>query len=251
MGIARKIIGIPVLAIVLIILAAVGLSTWSLVSTGGERIESLVDRGVEKYDVYLPEITIRRGEASIRGKQPYFVDTGEKDLVVVIDTREEKSADALDYLKDAEAGAVLNRDRITVKNQGKIQVIPLKEFPDVVLNSQNLRDMVQDYMPTVIRVGILLVAFYFFFVKLFQVLLLALIPYIATRSYNARLTYGQAVKISTAAMAGPVILDVLMECAGIRIPGWFILYFVIYSGILALLIRDLVVGSRSEASPLS
>jgi hypothetical protein len=247
MGIAKSILGIRVIFALIIIAAAVGLSTWGLVSTG-KRIESAVEHLVDKYDAYLPEITIKNGLASIKEKQPYFVDTGDKSIVVVIDTREPKQSDAMDYLKDANAGAVLNKDRITVKSEGKIQVFPIKELPDMTLNAQTLRELAQEYFPLLMRVAAIVVVFYFLFAKLFQILMLALIPYVAARSYNADLSFGGALKLATVAMIPPVALEALLGFTGIRIPGWFFLYFVIYIALLIYLVKDFIRSSPPEIS---
>jgi hypothetical protein len=248
MGIARTITGIPSIIIVLIALAAIGLSTWSITSKGGQQLESLVERGVDKYDAYLPEITIKQGQASIREKQPYFLDTGDKDFVAVIDTREDKQSAALDYLKDVQAGIVLTRTSITIKNQHRTQIVPLKEFPDMVLNSRSLSEIARNFFPMVIQVGTVLVAFYVLFAKLFQVFILALAPYLAARSYNTELTYGQALKISVVAMIPPLILDMFLGFPHVGIPGWFFFYFLTYVFILALITIELVRSSPSGTS---
>jgi hypothetical protein len=248
MGIARTITGIPSIIIVLIVLAVIGLSTWSITSKGGQQIESWVERAVDMYDAYLPEITIKQGQASIREKQPYFLDTGDKDFVVVIDTRESMQSAALDYLKDVRAGVVLTKTGIFIKNQYKIQIVPLKELPDMVLNSRSLREIVRDFFPTVIRVGTVLVAFYVLFAKLFQVFILALAPYLAARSYNSELSYGQALKISVVAMVPSVILDMFLGFPHVGIPGWFFFYFLTYIFILALITIELVRSSPSGNS---
>lgn len=247
MGIARSILGIRVVFLLLIVVAAVVLSALSLVSMG-KRIESFVEQGVDKYDAYLPEITIKQGHASIRDKQPYFVDTGDKDLVIVIDTREGKRGETLDYLKDAHTGAVLGRDSITTKSQGRIQIIPLNEFPDMVINSHVLQDLVQGYFPMVMRVAAIMVAFYVLFAKLFQIFMLALVPYVAARSYNAGLSYGDALKMSTVAMVPPAMLEILLGFVGVGIPGWFIIYFVMYLAVLFVLIRDFIRSAPPDIS---
>ena len=91
----------------------------------------------------LVRITVHDGKASIREEQPHFIETGDKDLAVVIDTRENKQKDALDYLKDVSTGAVLARDSVVTKSQGQIRIIPLKGIPDLVVNSRNLRALLR------------------------------------------------------------------------------------------------------------
>jgi hypothetical protein len=122
-------------------------------------------------------------------------------------------------------------------------------MPDMVLNSQNLRKIAQDYLPMVLRIAAVFVAFYFIFAKLFQMLMLALVPYLAARSYNTELTYGQALKLSVVAMVLPVVLDVFLRFSNTVIPGWLFFYLVIYIGDLVFLTIDVVRNSSSgEAS---
>jgi Protein of unknown function (DUF1189) len=249
MRLARSITEMHPIVILLILVAAIALSTWGLVLTGGKKLEVWVHRGVDKYDAYLPEITIKHGQASIQGKQPYFVKTGEKNFVAVIDTREGEQNGARNYLKNAPEGVVLTRTNIAVKDHDKIQIIPLKEVPDMVLNARNLRKIERNYMPKVLRLGAILVTFYYIFAKVLQMLVLGLIPYVAARSYNVKLAYGQALKISSAAMILPVAAEVLLDFSNITIPRWFFFYFLIYIGTLVILTIDLVSSPSSGISP--
>jgi hypothetical protein len=249
MGTARSICKIPAMAVVLILLVCAGLSAWGLYSWVWPKVETVSEYVIGTYDALLPEITIRDGKASIREQQPHFIDTGDKDLVVVVDTRENKQKDALDYLKDVSTGAVLTRDSVVTKNQRQIRIIPLKGIPDLVVNSRNLRALLDEYLPTVTRILILVIILYFLIVKPLQALIFALLPHVAARSYSVSLTYGEAMKLSTVAMVPPVTLDLFLDLSGIGIPMAFIIYFGLYIGLLILAVRDLVHSSPLPTGP--
>jgi len=249
MGTARSICKIPAIAVVLILFACAGLSAWGLYSWVWPKVGTVLEYVAGSYDALFPEITIRDGKASIREQQPHFIDTGDKDLVVVVDTRESKEKDALDYLKDVSTGAVLARESVVTKSQGQIRIIPLKGMPDLVINSRNMRALLDEYLPTVTRFFILAVILYFLIVKPLQAIIFALLPHVAARSYSTALTYGEAIKLSAVAMVPPVTLDLFLDISGIRIPMAFIIYFVLYIGLLILAVRDLVHSSTLPTGP--
>jgi len=248
MGIIMSIIRAHVLLVILILLACVGLSAFALVSTVTPEIEALVDYGIRKYDDIFPEITINKGKASITKPQPYLVDgIDEKYLTVIIDTRDGKQGEALNYLKDSEAGVILTQDAVVIKNSGQIRIVPLKGFPDVVLNSGILRDIADKYLPLVRPAFMTVAIIYFLIVKPIQVLVLALIPFVWASHCKVPITYGRCIKISVFAMILPVLLDLLPEFSGIRIPSPYFVYFGLYVLLMILAARDLVKNSPASA----
>jgi hypothetical protein len=203
----------------------------------------------EQYDTYLPEITMKNGQASIRVEQPFRLDALAKEgVLVAIDTREGKLKEALQYLKDAKAGLVLTRDSLVVKNEKQIRVLPLKDFPDITVNSAEIRALIEKYLPMVVQWVWILVIAYFLFAKPTQLLILGMIPYFGARAYSVDLTYGEALKISSLAMVPPVLVDVLLYLSGMSLAGSFVLYFAVYIGFLILSVWDLVKSSRSAGS---
>jgi len=249
-GIARSICSQSALVAIAALLICAAVSAFAIVWANAPKVESFLNSTVQKYDVFLPEITFKNGHASIREKQPYFIDTGGgKELVVAIDTREGKENEALDYLSGAESGAVLTRNSLLTKDRGQTRIISLKEMPDFVFNSRNLQELLDLYLPTAIRYGTILVVIYFLFVKPLQVLILGLIPYFGARAYSVPLTFGEAMKIASIAMIPPVLMDILAQSAGIRLPFEFVLYFALYILLLCLAVRDLVRNSGLETDP--
>jgi hypothetical protein len=239
----------PAIVVALVLLVAAGFSAWGLYSWFWPKVETFLEHVTDRYDALVPQITISGGKASIQEQQPYYIETGEKDLVLAIDTREGKEKDALDYLKDVSTGAVLTRDSVVTKSQGQIRIIPLKEMPDVVVNSKNVRHVVKKYLPLAGSLILLVIMLYFLVIKPLQAIIFALLPYLAARSYAVALTYGEAVKIAAVAMVPPVALDLLFNLSGINIPLAFIIYFGLYIALLILAVRDLARSMPVPAGP--
>jgi len=210
-------------------------------------VDQGVDYGIRMYDDIFPEITIRNGKASITKQQPYLIDKiDEKYFTIIIDTRDGKQGEAMNYLKNPEAGLVLTQDAVVTKNNGQIRIIPLKGMPDMVLNAAMLRDIADKYLPLVKPAIAMGVTIYFAIVKPIQMLILALIPFLWARSTKTAVTYGQGVKLSVFGMAPPVLLEVICAFTGMRIPGWFYIYFALYVGLMVLAARDLVKSLRNS-----
>jgi len=248
MDITMSIIRTHVLLVTLILLACACLSAFVIVSTVTPKIKAFADFVIRKYDGILPEITIAKGKASITKPQPYVVPgTDKKHLTAIIDTRDGKQGEAVNYLKDTEGGIVLTQDAIVTKaSNGQITTLPLERFPDIVLSSATLKDIANKYLPLAGPVFMVVATIYFLVVKLIQVLVLALIPFFWTRFCKVRITYGQSVKISVFAMILPVLLDLLQEFSGIRIPGPVYMYFGLFVVLMILGAGDLVKNLRGS-----
>jgi hypothetical protein len=240
MRLTRSICGAPAAVIVLVVVACIGLSSWGLTAYTVPALGRYLETAATKYDSLLPEITIRNGQASIREKQPYIVEgLGDKDLLVMVDTREGRDPEILDRLKTVPVAAILTRDNIVFKNRQEVRWFPLKDMPDMVINSTHIEDFVRDYLPRVTRWIIISIILYFLFAKPLQILLLALIPYLAARSYSLELSYGQSLKLASVALIVPVVLEFVLDMAGIHIPAQLALYFALYIALLWLAVRDL------------
>jgi hypothetical protein len=247
MGITRTIVRLPALVIILIAVVLMGLSGWALLNFGEKHAQRILDLILDQYDAYVPEITIKNGLASIRQPQPYQIDIGTKDVIIMIDTQEGHQGEALNYLKNVGTGAVLTRDSLVTKNQGRIQVVPLKDFPDIVLNSATLRDLKEDYFPLVIKIGAVAAIAYELIAKCFEIFMFALIAYLVARLLKGAISYGLSLKIAVAALIVPVFFEIISLSVETRIPGTFLIYFIIYAGLVVLLAWDYVRSSRNDA----
>ena len=250
MGVTISIIRAPAILVILILVVCIGLSAYITSSKLTPAIDKVVDYGIRKYDDIFPEITIRNGKASITKQQPYLIDAiDEKYFTIIIDTRDGKQGEAVNYLKKVEAGLVLTQDAIVTKNNGQVRIIPLKGMPDMVLNAAMLRDIADKYIPLIKPVIAMAATIYFAIVKTVQMLIFALIPFLWARRSKIPVTYGQAVKLSVFGMAAPVLLGAVSAYSEIKISGWFYIYFGLYAGLMALAARDLVNSLRVSTGP--
>jgi hypothetical protein len=246
MGIARSICMMKRSVLVMVVLSCIGVSVISLVLGVFPRVENILMTLAAKYDALFPEITIRNGHASIREKQPHFLDNfDEKDILAVIDTRVGSQNEAMNYLKGAKVGAVLTATTIIIKNDEEIRIIPLQEVPDMVLNSQNIKSAFEELLPRMTHWAIILVAIYFMMVKPLQIIVLALLPYWVAQLYSVALTYAQAIRIAAAGMVVAVSVDFVAIFIGIGMSTSIFLYFMLYVLILVLATMNLFRDSRS------
>lgn len=220
--------------------AAVVLSVWIVVSGSGKRVESLLNEAADKYDLYLPEITIKGGQASIKKQQPYIVDTGDPSAVVVIDTRDDNQNEALNYLKNAEAGAVLNKTTLITKSRDQIRMINLREIPDFTANSITLKDLMSEYYPLLLKIAAVVLIIYFFIAKTIQLLLFAFIPFFASKKSRFPITFGEAMKFSTAAMVCAVALDFVLGFFSLGTALSMSGYFAVYLTVIGIISLELI-----------
>jgi len=250
MGVTISIIRAPAILVILVLVVCIGLSAYVTSSLLSPTVDKVVDYGIRGYDDIFPEITIRNGKASITKQQPYLIDKiDEKYLTIIIDTREGKQGEAMNYLKNAEAGLVLTQDSVVTKNNGQVRIIPLKGMPNIVLNAALLRDIADKYIPLVKPAIAIGATIYFAIIKTIQMLIFALIPFLWARYSKIPLTYGQAVKLSVFGMALPVLLGAVSAYSEVNISGWFYIYFGLYAGLMALAARDLVKSLRDSTEP--
>ena len=250
MGVSRSIARTHAVLAILVLVGCIALSSFSLAQLVIPKVRSLLDVVATKYDAVLPQITIRDGKASTKGKEPYFADLGTKEAVLAIDTKEGGAKRALDYLKEAQSGMVLTRKALVVKNQHQIRMIPLSKFPDVTLNSSEIRRLVDRYFPLATRWIWIAIIGYFCLSKPIQLLFLSLIPFFGAHSYSVELSYGQALKIGAFAMVPPVLLSAVLFAGQVKIFGSLVIYFAFYVGLLILSVWDLVKSSGDLSPPV-
>ncbi|MCX5862329.1 MAG: DUF1189 family protein [Deltaproteobacteria bacterium] len=245
MSVARSICTMRGGVLVTVILSCVAVSVLSVVLSVFPKVEKLLTTAAGKYDAIFPEITIHNGHASIRERQPHFLeDFGENELVWVIDTRDGSQNEAANYLKGAKSGAVLTGGTVIIKNDGEIRIISLKDVPDMVLNSENIKSTIEELLPQLTRWGIIVIAIYFTMVKTIQAIVLALIPYWGARYYSVPMTYAEAVKIAVVGMIPPVLLDFVNDLFGAGISTSVFVYFISYVAVMVVASMNLFRDSR-------
>ncbi len=245
MGFSRRIQRLTGLLAALILLTCIGVATYNFTHSLWAELRPVVEQIINSYDAMAPEITIQNGVATTQAEQPFFIETKSKDVVLVIDTREERQKDALDYFRDKKAGAVLTRKSLIVKNEQRIQEISLTDAPNMVVNSKTLRAAFEQYEPLAYRLasGILLI--YFTVAKVFQVLIFALLGLLVGRAFQLDVSYGGFVKLAIVALIPAVLLDVLYGSTG-RLSSGVGAYVGLYLFMMGGMILDLYLTRTVE-----
>jgi hypothetical protein len=236
MGVTTFVVKTPMSMVLLIVAACAGVSAFAAFSYVTPKIVAYVAAATDTYDEILPEITIWNGRASIAKPQPYFVHglLHEK-VTVILDTREGKQGEALNYLKLLENGAVITQDALVMKLRGQVRILPLKDVPNAILNSRALRETFNHLVPRLTPWAAAIIVVYFIFVKLLQVLILALVTYAGSRCLSVSISYGQCFRICSFAIVPPVCLDLFQYFTAVNVPGELPAYFALY-GIIVILV---------------
>jgi hypothetical protein len=245
MRLANSILMMPALGTGAIILVCVALSSWRLVTSNLTFLQSVAHRIAAKYDSALPEITVRNGRLSIRENVPsVWYPLKGKDLPLVIDTRDVKLHLLLDSLKDFNQGIVLGADRIALKYRVRTCIVPLRDVPDMVLNSRNIDEFISLYLSeSKSRLTVYLIL-YVLLAKLLQAACLGSVTYLLSRwLFSEPMTYTESIKIACFAMIPPVLLDFRPGITGAGVAGTLVGYFGVYVILIGLCVTA-VYGAR-------
>jgi Protein of unknown function (DUF1189) len=177
----------------------------------------------------LPPITLQGGKASAPVPQPFTMndpDTGKP--VFVLDTTGEITS-----LDQTPAVLLLTQTRLHVRNQGKIEIHDLSQFPDVTIS----KEWIQEWLEAIgnwLAVGLFpLVMIGSLIRALIIMLLAALVGLIFNAAFNARLSYAALLRLAAVGMTLSVYLDTGLGLAGIQVPFWFILTLMLTTAYVA------------------
>lgn len=233
--------------VALIVVLSALISSWAVILELKPQVEYFLERIESSYDSLMPEISIKDGKASIKERQPhYLTSVSDKDVTLVIDTRDKKQREAYEYLKETPYGIAISRDFMVFKNHEQLSEISFKNLPDMVINSSTLLNTINEYSSRIWQIAWIILICYFLIAKTAQVCLFALIPMIITRRLSCPLPYAEAVKFTAAAMIPPVILDFLLKWLSILGSVEPLLYFGLFALILFRIVRDYVRNSAEE-----
>lgn len=235
MGFVRSLSKSPAIIPVVLFLLCITASAYFFVQSIVPEANRLIDRGLNLYDEHFPTISIQDGKASVDVEQPWRLDSKDADVpVVIIDTREETDLDPQSILKKHSDVVILTRDMLFLKNKGEIRIIDLKNVPDFVINSENLRDLKKRMIPKAATWAVVLLSIYFFLSKTVQVLLFALIPLLVGKSGPEPPTYGASVKLAVYAMVPAVIVGSALFMSSVSYVLNTLVYLVVFLAVLIL-----------------
>jgi hypothetical protein len=240
MGIARTFCRKPLNYAFAAVLACISISMLDAMFITMPRIQVLLESLADKYDAMLPEVVINQGRATVKDRQPFFVDLlRTSDVEFIVDTRPMKLQDSLEHLKGFSYGILLTRTHLIAKNGGETKYFTLKNAPDMVINSENLKIMLRQQFPGFVHLALIFLLIYFLISRPIQVIFMALIPLVGTRGHGMPITFQDAMKLAAFGMMVPVCTDFVFSFIGIGVSVRLLLYAIIFMAVMIQAARDL------------
>ena len=134
---------------------------------------------------------------------------------------------------------MVNETNFLVKQSGKINVYPLKDFPNFTLNHEEFVKKIGDVskLVWVIPVFLLISMFaglltYYFLLRGLHVLALGLLLFLVALTAQKKLDFLSSSRIALHSMTLPILVEVIVSLAGITIPFgyWFMLLNLLIAG---------------------
>lgn len=193
------------------------------------------------------EITLKEGKLTTNREEPLILpmpnetDTSiefeelENFLVVDVDG-------TLDDLENYSTLILVNQSNILTKSNNKIEVYPLKDVPDGVLNAQSLKDIVAktdpffEFIPYLIMLMAFVgTVFYYFGFRLVYLLFVALALMVAGQLRGLNLNFKKYYQIGLHAISLPLLIEVVTDLLNFSLtyPYWFFVLNILI-GILAI-----------------
>ncbi len=227
--------------VTIVLVICVSSSATVLTLTYGLEFSAFLKKVASKFDVYCPEITILDGKATIKEKQPYFVELPKDlNLTVVIDTREDPKPDPLSYIKENTTGLALLKNSLIVKNRDEMSKIKLENFPDLTINSQTLSEGLTNYQSTILLFLAIAFVVYFGMSKIMQTLIAAMAIYLVTRQLSIPYSFGKGFKLATFVLVPATVVDLILKSFNILTGSQLYIYLACYAGTMFWLVKDLI-----------
>lgn len=209
--------------------------------TYGFEFLALFKKVASKFDLYCPEISIFDGRATIREKQPYFVELPQdKNVMIVIDTREEPKPKPITNFKENSTGILLLRNSLIVKNRDEMSEINLEKFPDMILNSQTLLDALNNYRSSILLVLFIIGLVYYGMSKITQTLICAMAIFLVTRQLSIPFGFGRGFKLAIFIIAPATMVDLALKSLNVLSGSQLYIYLGCYAGTMFWLVKDLI-----------
>lgn len=165
----------------------------------------------------FPPITIRAGQASSPVPQPFTMNDPETGKpIFVLDT-----TGKITSLDQSPAVLLLTKTKLHARNQGKIEIHDLSQFPDMTIS----REQIEEWLGMFANwLGVCLFPIVMFgsLIRAVVVMLVAaLLGLIFNSSFNAGLSFGALLRLAAVGMTLSVYLDTGMELAEVSVPFWF------------------------------
>jgi hypothetical protein len=200
----------------------------------------------ETRNVYPEELvfTVENGKMSINQPEPFIVpmsslpsleDTGSAEdfeNFLVID-----SQGTLNDFETYNTLMLINESNILVGSNGKIEVYPLRELPDLEITQETINELAATaedfvrYIPyLILLVMLFLFLFYYLGFRLVYLLFVAMILYIIGRVRGQDLSFGNYYKIGLHTITLPLTVEFISMVLGVPValPFWFFIINILF-----------------------
>ena len=249
-SIARSLSLVPAKIPTILLALCVFFSAGVFTLTYGLEFVTLLQNIASKFDLYCPEISIIDGDATIREKQPYFVELPENfKFKIVIDTRKNPTPKPLSHLEANSPGLVLLRKSLILKNGEEVSKIKLDKFPDLTINSQTLTSAISNYRAMILLILSMGSLVYYSITKVVQTILCSVAISLLTRYRSIPFNFGKCFKLATFIILPATLVDLILRSLDILNNSQLYIYLSCYAGVMFCLVKDLVTDSSWQKTP--
>ena len=197
-------------------------------------------------------VTTEKGELSINQPEPYIFPMPEDAEIKTSGDEEETESftnllvidteGTIDDLEKHDTLILVNKTNVLVRSSNKIEVYPLKDYPDGEINADTVKNLVEEIGPffdalpyVVLAMAFLGTLIYYFGFRLMYLLVVALILMAVGTLRGMRLVYSKYYQIGIHALSLPLLIEVTAGVFdySINYPFWFLVLNVLI-GILGI-----------------
>ncbi|MDF2890202.1 MAG: hypothetical protein K0R80_569 [Clostridia bacterium] len=206
-------------------------------------VKSVMEQTALEVSQNMPEFELKNGKFSFEGEMPFYVSSSTNELFVIDTTGavDEK------VLQGAVSGILITEDAVHIKNNIQQQTLNFADMKDAEFDKEKLIEL----LPSFSWLVLIAMLIWFVFVvagQLIFAVILALIGLAISSSLNTDLKYKHLLNFSIYALTLPMLIDLLVDIAGLPIPQ--IIFFMIYAAIAGLyLLFAIKAYSESQHHP--
>ncbi|MFW2488889.1 DUF1189 domain-containing protein [Clostridium chromiireducens] len=197
---------------------------------------SAISKIEDTFDKSAPNFELSNGILSVDYSEPIFYKHG--DFMLIVDTSGKTTNSALNPYCD---GIYINSNALTARqNYTTVQNIDLAEFSGWIItnaNVKNILSIMQVIFPIMLFILNPIISFLTNLVSAFAILA----PFTLSIGtlMGVKLKYSKACTLSFYAMTLPLLLEALLEIAGINVPEFYIVFYMISLLYCGLAIREI------------
>lgn len=172
----------------------------------------------------IPTITITNGEVSTDVETPYFIREPEKDTVLaIIDLTGEYTS-----LDDSDARVLLTKDTFFMKkDERETRTYDLSGIEKFAVDENRVAgwlELLATWLPVLLYPFAVLFSFLY---RIVQALLYAAIGLLFAKALKASLGYAALLRLAVVSITPVILLSTAGELAGVTIPSWWLLAFIV------------------------